>query len=645
MSNLYKEFVQLEAQIKYHDHLYSVVDKPIITNQEYDALVARYQEILEEHPEYKPNHIPGFIDQPDGFQTVDIVEPMISIVKKKDREEFVKWIKKNGGVAPVYEEKLDGVPVRLIYEFGELVGGHLRGSQTLKGILVSHRLKLVKNIPQTVPALKASSRTHIDGEVFCLYEDLEKYALHWDIDPKEIESRTTISGKLKRLKDHERDTLPMYFRVHGAGKDVRDLYKHWMDLRVDLVEWGFEVAEILSGTLLEELFSLKEKPNFGYAIDGIVVKNNDLSKWNDEHMVGYYTYCACYKFPTRCLETVLKGVSWGLTTQGALVGTLYYDPVEYDGTVLQRAKLNYASEYIKAGLSIGSIIQITKSNEIIPNMIGVKELGHGKRIEFPKTCPMCSQPIVKETEDLYCCVNPNCSGLIQKQLERIVSVRGLDIKGLGGKGIEQLIEAGFLSHPKDLFEIKLEDYLSIGIDQNRAEEIVEQVAAVAVLPLNRWLYASCIPEMGVVSALTLAQQYNVHFTELTSLFGMLKNSELMVELFGVDGMVMSEYVTRNEAELLHFFIHFDFENYLVPNDDKIVVAFSGTWILPREELRGKLEEHGYELSDRVTKKVTKLVIADKPSPGKITAAEKFGIPIIRVSKLTTINNLLTELAR
>ncbi|QDB70308.1 putative DNA ligase [Aeromonas phage CF8] len=645
MSQAYLEFVDLEKQIKYHDYLYSVADKPIISDSEYDILVQRYHTLLSEHPEYKPSHTPGFVDVPEGFKVVKLVEPMISILKKKSVDDFQQWIKKNTEGGEVYEEKLDGLGLRLIYKFGGLTIAHLRGSQTQEGLDVTHRVKLVSNIPKQIDEFKHLEYSHVDGEVFCMFKDLERYCEQWDKDYAETEPRSTVSGMMKRLKDNERDTLTMYFRAYGASTSVRALCNDYEHLRTKLEDWGFDTPQRLDGSLLQSLYKLKERPDFGYPIDGIVVKVNDLSKWNDTHMVGYYTYTACYKFPTRCLETKLKDVIWGLSTQGELVGVVTYDPVEYDGTILQRAKFDYANEYIKAGIRIGSIIQVTKANEIIPNIVGVKEIGNGKKIEFPTKCPCCDSLLVIETPAVRRCVNDSCSGKFLKQMNRLVGPRGLDIKGLGKKGLEALVDAGYLSSPQDLFKLTRDDYLNLDVfDQNQVDSILEQISETPKLPLNNWLFASCIPNMGVVAALELAQEQGKLFSELSTLMDVLKNSDILVSLFGVDGLVMSKYVKDNEAVLMHFFIHYNFSNPIQTVPDAIPVAISGGWLIPREELRKRLAEDGYELVDSVTKSVTRLLLGKDPSPGKIAKAEKYGIRTLVLNNNVSYDNLLTMLA-
>jgi DNA ligase (NAD+) len=640
MSEKFKELVGLEAKIRFHDYRYSVLNAPMITNTEYDELVARYYKLVEQQPNFVPRYTPGFIDQPEGFKTIKIIEPMISIVKKQTQEDFLAWIKKNGGENPVHEEKMDGVPIRLGYESGRLVNGHLRGSETLEGIDVTHRLHLVKNIPAFVEEFKDIPFTTVDGEVFCMYEDLYHYADEWDKPRDAIEARSTVGGMLKRLEQSDRDTLKMYYRVHGAGKSLRDGFETWRELKAHLAACGFDVVEELVGELLANLFYLKEKPNFGYPIDGIVVRVNDLSKWNDTKMVGYYSYAACYKFPTSLLETKIKSVTWGLTTQGELTGRLNYEPVQYDGTTLQRCKFDYADQYIKNGIRIGSIIQVTKSNEIIPNLVGVKELGNGRRIFFPKTCPMCDDPIVKETEAVYRCVNARCVGLIQKQLERLVGNSGLKIKGLGPQGIRSLIDQGYLSNPQDIFNLTYENLINVEIDQNRATSIIEQIQQTKDLSLDHWLFAACIPEIGIGAAAELAAQQGVLYQDLPTLIEVLKSSTTLCELFGIVGLSMAEYVNKNEATLFEFFVHYNFDNKVEEAKELIPIVFTGSWIIPRNEIEERLEVLGYSLSERVTKKVTKLFVGDSPSPTKINKATDYGIPIIYVSKTTGFDKFI-----
>lgn len=644
MSSVHHRLVQLEAEIKHHDYLYFVADRPAISNSEYDILVAERNQILQDNPEFDSSHTPGFVEQEGKLLTTPILEPMISIDKKKKVEDFEKWIQKHIRDQAIYEEKLDGVALRLIYEFGNLTIAHLRGGDNAVGTVVTHRIKLVKNIPEWVEEFQEFSRVEVTGEVFCLYKDLDIYCQTCDLNPAETESRTTVSGMLKRLKETETDVLQMYFRAYHASKNLRDIYKDYLTLRTKFEEWGFDIPIRLDGSLLQELYKATTKPDFGYAIDGIVVKDNDLENWVEDKFVGYYKYCVCYKFPTKSIETKIADVDWGLTTQGVLVGTLVYDPVNYDGQILRRAKFDYADEYIKAGIRIGSTILVTKCNEIIPNMISLVEVGKGKPIQFPTKCPCCGEVLVRESQDVIRCVNDSCSGTFIKQMERVVSTKGLNIKGLGPKGIEALVNAGFLTSPCDLFKITYEDYMELdAFDQNQALSIIEQIKNLN-LPLNKWLYAACIPNLGATAAEELAKQQGTLFTDIVTLLDVLKNGTLLCDLFDVTGLVMAKYATDNESELLRFFIHHDFTKPVEIVKDTIPVVFSGVWILPREQLKVQLLEHGFSLEERVTKTVVKLIIGKNPSPGKIAAAEKYGIPVIQVDQLTTIDELIRKLS-
>ncbi|WNV45801.1 DNA ligase [Aeromonas phage AerS_266] len=641
MSKTYLDFVELEKQIKYHDYLYTVVDKPIISDAEYDRLVHEYHELLESNPLFKPQHTPGFVEAPEGFKLIKIKEPLISIVKKKTVEDFNAWIKKNIDTTATEEEKLDGLSVRLGYQYGILAHGHLRGSRSPYGIDVTHRLKLVKNIPTEIPELANVEYAHIDGEVFCTYADLEKYCEKWDKDYSETEPRTTVAGMIKRLKDHETDTLVMYFKAFNADKATREKCKEYPILRKKFEEWGFDIPQQLDGTLLRDLLKATSKPNFGYPIDGIVVKDNDLLNWNDTQMTGYYSYTACYKFPTISLVTKLRDVIWNLTTQGCLTGVLLYDPVEYDGTMLQRAKFDYPDEYIRAGIRIDSVIEVTKANEIIPKLVGIKELGKGKKITFPDKCPCCDSILIVETPSIRRCVNDSCIGKFLKQMSRLVDTQGLNIKGLGPKGLEALIDAGYLSAPHELFQISREDYLNLDVfDQNQVDNILEQLSQTSLLGLEHWLYASCIPNMGAVAALEFAQEQGKRYNDLSEMIVVLKSQTAMMELFGVDGIVMSKYVKDNESKLTSFFSHHNFYNPVKTIPDLIPIAITGSWVISREELKRKLAEEGFGLVDKVTKSITQLIVSKDPSPAKIAKAEQYGIRIIEINSNTSYQMLV-----
>lgn len=649
MSNTIKRIMELEGLIAYHDYLYHNQDKPVISDSQYDILVNEYLGLLEETPAYKPKIRVGFVEVDPSIKVVEIKEPMMSISKRKTKEDFQKWIHSNVSTDASYEDKLDGLALRLVYINGNLDCIHTKGGNGLGGD-VTHRRHLLRNIPDTLPGYESIERAEFTGEAFCKFADFNAYIERHGLNPKETDIRSTASGLMKRHKNTDRDDLVIYFKVYNAGADVRKNFETYPELREHLTSIGFDVPLLLEGSLLTEWLNLPSKPINEYPIDGIVCKDNDLRKWDKEQRGEYYSYATCYKFPTICLETKVTGIDWSLTLDGSLIGTLIYAPVEYDGTQLTRAKLNYAGSYFKKGLGIGSVIQVTKGNEIIPHLVGMLTASTSTKFSFPERCPFCSELTQLEDNDNAArCVNNACEGQLIRRLSRMVDKNGFNVKGLGESRITSLIDNGFLAKHSDLFKLKEEDLINAGVDIKTADEVIGQINKLNDLDLFHWLYALGIPGMGLVRAgeisnlaATNGLNDGLKFHDLKDLMLILTTSTYLNDLFGLDGLVIGSHVKQHQEEIESFLVHYDFTRERSVRSMGIPISISGSWAaLTRKLMEEGLATAGFILTDTVTKSSKVLLAGHKPSPTKVEKANRYGIKIVDITQVHELSSIVT----
>lgn len=653
MQDKLKRILQLEGNIKFHDHLYFNMDSPTISDAEYDEMVHEYNQLLESVPGYKSSLNTGLIAIDQSLIPIDIVEPMLSISKRKTTEDLYKWLKVNIPTEDqVWEDKLDGMAIRLIYEKGYLKFIHTRGNGKQGGD-VSHRRHLLKNIPDHIEEYEDKERAEITGEAFCMFADFDAYIDRHELNPDDIDTRSTVSGLMKKSKTSDRDDLPIYFKAYNASDNVRKGFEKYTELRDHLTSVGFDVPLLIEGGLLQELLELTSKPTFGYPVDGLVVKTDNLRRWEDSQSSSYYTYATCYKFPTISLKTRVVGIDWSLTNQGYLVGTLIYEPVVYDGTTMTRCKLDYADSYFERGLRVGSLIEITKSNEIIPKLVSLVEVGTGKKLGFPDKCPFCHKLVVTESSANVRCINDNCEGQMVKRLSRLSGIDGFNIKGLADKRIEALIDNGFLKEPYDIFTLTQEDIVNAGIDAATATKIIEQVSSLNDLDIHHWLFALGIPGLGVVRAIEISNMsaklgvnegIGTKWSDLETLMVIMKDPQTFFKLFGLDGMVMTKFVLDNEGMITKFLSHYDFTKSHIPSLDGVPVSITGAWnAMTREQLSSILRDNGYILTDRVTKTVKAVLVGNKPSPSKLSNAEGWNIPTINIGNFVDVNDIVRML--
>ena len=643
-----RRILDLEAKIKYHDYMYFNQDMPVISDAEYDDLVREYKELLEQVPDYKSQLRVGFVEVDSKLSTVEITEPMISISKKKTPKDFKVWIARNAHANEVYEDKLDGVAIRLVYTNGVLTAAHTRGRGDV-GEDVTHRMGLVANIPTEIEAYKGFEKRTVTGDCFCLFTDFDEYLKRHSLDPKETDTRSLVSGLLRRQTPGDREDLPIQFKAYNTDLETRKGFKTYDELMVHLGSIGFDIPKRFTEQEVEEMLSLASKPVGEYPIDGIVVKINDLREWEKEQTGEYYTYATCYKFPTLSYETKVTGIDWSLSNEGQLIGTLMYEPVEYDGTKLTRCKLDYAGSYFEKGLRMGSIIRITKANEIIPNLVGLVDPGDGERLHYPENCPFCNKPV--EYYQLYgtaYCKNDSCEGQLIKQLTRLVSKQGLNIKGLGDERVQSLVDNGFLSQPADLFKLTESDFINSGIGKGDAENILNQISRASDRDIIHWLFGLAIPGLGLVRATDISNlaatnglNDGLQLHDAKSFVMVLSDAKYMSDMFGLDGLPMVAHVKKHADEILDFLSHYDFNRQSVVKEVGIPIAITGAWAArPRSMMEEGLANAGYTVTDSVTKSSKCLLIGDKPGASKLEKANRYGIPKYNITQVHTMNGLI-----
>ncbi len=655
MSNGIKRLLELQGLLKYHDHLYHTLDQPIISDSDYDILKYEYDDLAKEHPEVlDPEVRPGFLEPPAQLGKVTITEPMISVDKKKDKDSYNKWIATNVKTEAIEEDKLDGIALRFIYNDGVLARIHTRGRNNIGGD-VSHRRHLLKNIPDTCELHEDKKEVHFTGEAYCLRADFEAYCARHKLDINDTDPRSTVSGLMKRGESTERDDLPVYVTIYGASRNVRDEYDTYLQLRDHIQECGFVIPRLIDATMREEYLNLTELPKLEYAIDGIVAKDNDLRKWEEEQTGEYYTYAVCYKFPTVTLETTVTGIDWSLTNTGEFIGTLMYKPVEYGGTNLTRCKFDYMKSYFEKGLRVGSTITVTKSNEIIPKLISLVDPGKGEKLDFPSKCPFCNGPTTPTNISVKC-TNGECEGQIVKRLLAIFSIDAFNIHGMGDKRIEQLVAIGKLTQPADIFKLDDNDLIEGGVPPASTDKIIQAIKEVGKNDLSKWLFALAIPSLGKVRCVELSNlsatnglNDGLKFSNLTDFMRIITDGQAMVDMFGLDGVKIAAHCKKQEDQVTKFLAHYDFGRPAQLGLDGIPVAISGAWNgLTRRDLTEVLRQNDFVLSDSVTKTCKALITGSKPSPSKLETAKRYNIPVFDITQIQDVNgivNLLGNIGR
>lgn len=384
------------------------------------------------------------------LEKIEHEHPMLSLPKTKDITELDRFI---GDYDYIMMPKLDGLTCSLTYENGELVRAETRGDGHV-GENILHNAKVIKNIPNFITY---KERLVVDGEVICKYEDFEQFSKDYK------NTRNFAAGSIRLLDSQECERRNLTFIVWDV---IEGFEEHdYLHKKLEKVfKLGFQIVDFTAWLdyLNEEVEYIKNLGKF-YPIDGIVVKYESKKLRQSLPATSHHLGGAiAYKFYNEEYPTKLLDIEWTMGRTGVLTPVAKFEPVEIDGTSVERASLHNLS-IMKETLGtnspcVGDIVYVFKSNEIIPQIsrLECQENVLRKRIEIPSTCPICDSELKQVVSDLsdtinLTCTNPNCEGKLINKLDHYCGKKGLDIKGLSKKTLSKLMDWGWIQKLSDLY--------------------------------------------------------------------------------------------------------------------------------------------------------------------------------------------------
>lgn len=527
---------QLRSQIDKAAYYYWVQDDPIMLDAEYDHLMVQLKELERLHPELitsdSPSQRVGGAAQ-EGFATVRHQIPMLSIDNAFTEESLLSFNQRLRNILseePTFccELKLDGVAISLIYQNGLLVRAATRGDGTT-GEDVTANVRTVRSIPLRLMGDDFPEHLEVRGEIFMGDEGfakLNEQSLYHGGKPF-ANPRNAAAGSLRQLDAGITATRPLKFFAYGLG-EVSESFSpssQWQSLE-KIKQWGFPVSRensICRGVaeVLNYYKRIQEKRfGLGLAIDGIVVKVDELEL---QRRVGFTSraprWAVAYKFPAQEQTTVVLGVQFQVGRTGVITPVAKLDPVQIAGVTVSRATLHNADEIERLDLRVGDTVIVRRAGEVIPQVIRVVE---GLRppdstaIVLPTSCPACHSFVARLSGKvaMRCSGGLICSAQRKEALKHFVSRSAMNIKGLGEKLIEQLVEQELVQTPVDLFRLSLESLASLPrMGTKSASNILSAIEKAKQTTLARFLFALGIHQVGEKCATSLA----LHFRGMTPL--------------------------------------------------------------------------------------------------------------------------------
>ena len=651
------ELRKLRDELRHHEELYYVNDSPEISDSEYDALLARLQELEAQHPELitpdSPTQRVG--GRPaEGFPEVVHRRPMLSLENTYNIEELVAFdqrcqrLAEGRPVEYVVELKIDGVSISLLYEDDILARGVTRGDGRI-GEEVTQNARTIRSVPLKLRAKKTPAPAiEVRGEVFIPRRVFERTNAEREEqgEPRFANPRNAAAGTLRQLdsKAVAKRGLDMFAYDLIAG-ERKPFTTHW-----EALEW-MEAAGFRVNPHRERCSSITEVIDFcnrmetqrddlDYEIDGLVVKVNSTTLQDEFGTTAKAPrWAAAYKYPARQATTQVVSIVVQVGRTGALTPVANLEPVLLAGTTVSRATLHNADEVKRLGVRIGDWVLIEKGGEVIPKVLKViesKRTGEEKQFRMPRKCPVCGGEISKvEGEVVSRCIAADCPAQLKGKLLHFASRRAMRIEGLGGSLVDQLVQKGMLRDFGDLYKLTLTDVAGLErMAKKSATNLLTQIEASKSRDLSNLVYALGIRHVGDRTAGLLAR----HFGSLEAL-GKASVEELddIPEI----GLTVAESVRdwfddAGNVELCERLHAAGVQTKIVRSashklDEKFVnKQFVLTGTLPsltRDEAKALIEARGGRVMSSVSKK-TDYVIAGEEAGSKLEKAKTLGVPLL-----------------
>ncbi|MCX5726076.1 MAG: NAD-dependent DNA ligase LigA, partial [Candidatus Saganbacteria bacterium] len=535
---------KLKDEIRHHDHLYYVLDKPKITDAEYDKLFRELIDLENKHPGLITN------DSPTGrvggaplkeFKAAKHSERLMSLDNAFDTEElkdFDRRIRK--GLAGekinyVCELKIDGLAVSLVYKNGVLVQGSTRGDGVL-GEDITQNLKTIKSIP-----LKLNEEVDLEvrGEAYLPYKDFVKLNEEREEkeEPKFANPRNAAAGSLRQLDPKITAGRPLDIFIY-YGK-VPGNKTHYETLEY-VKKLGFKVnPNIMLCHGLSEVEAYVEKWEKGrerlnYEIDGIVVKVDNLQ---DQKKLGTTTHAPrwaiAFKYPPIQAETVIEDIKVQVGRTGAITPVAHLKPVHLAGVIVKRATLHNEDEIKRKDIKIKDHIIVQRAGEVIPEVVSVvkkKRTGKEKEFHMPKSCPVCGAEIVKpEGEAVARCTNLSCPAQVRERIRHFTTRAAMDIEHAGPAFIDRLVDKKLIHDVADLYYLDKADILKLErMADKSAENVIGAISGSKDRPYGKLIYALGIRHVGKHLATLLAE----NFSSIDKLIGISKEKLMKIREIG-----------------------------------------------------------------------------------------------------------------
>lgn len=642
------EMRELVDKLNRYAYQYYVLDEPTIADVEYDRLydqlLAMEKEsgiVLADSPTVRVGGQPL-----SKFESVRHLGRLYSLDKCQSKEELRAWLEKlknADGKLPTcsLEYKYDGLTINLTYENGELVRGATRGNG-VEGEDVTAQVKTIKSVPLKIDY---KGVLEVQGEGIMRLSELEKYNAKEGVTPLK-NARNGVAGAIRNLDPKvtaERNLEVNVYNVNFIDKPFEsgsDMIEFLRDNKFR-VSGKFELYNDIDDIIAGVDAIGESRDSLDFLIDGAVIKVDDVAT---RERLGFTEkfprWAMAFKYPAQEATTIVKDVVWQVSRTGKLNPLAILEPVELAGVTVSRATLNNYSEILRKDIKIGSRVFVRRSNDVIPEIMGVAEhYPNSREIDKPTVCPACGSPVEWQGAFAKCTNYKNCVPAVVSALTHFVSKEAMNIEGLSEKTIETLMEEGVLGSFVDIYRLEAEDFEGIeGFKETKINNILTAIDNSKNTTLSRLIFALGIANIGKKASKQLAEKFgsmdNIQKASLEDLTSIEDFGEIMAKSV-IDYFANQDHVKAIE-ELYSLGVKIKEEEKRSGAMTGYVVVLTGSLpTLKRSQAKQLIEEHGGKTADSVSKAVN-LVVAGEDAGSKLDKATKLGIKIIDEAQLLSM---------
>ncbi|MCM0022225.1 MAG: NAD-dependent DNA ligase LigA [Tagaea sp.] len=662
------ELARLAKAIMRHDLAYHAKDAPLIADSEYDALKRRNDAIEKRFPLLTRGDSPSKkVGAPAaaGFAKIRHAVPMLSLdnaFADDDVREFGARVRRFLSLtedAPLVfsaEPKIDGLSISLLYENGAFAKGATRGDGE-EGEDVTANLRTIAEIPAKLKG-RAPEAIEVRGEIYMTRDDFLRMndAQEKAGDKSFANPRNAAAGAVRQLDPAITAKRPLRFFAYTLGRYEGPAIETQAELIARLAAWGFPVNPETRGcageTELLDFYAAigAKRAELPYDIDGVVYK---VDRFDLQRRLGFVArsprWAIAHKFPAERAATKLVKIEIQVGRTGALTPVAILEPVNVGGVMVARATLHNQDEIRRKDVREGDTVVLQRAGDVIPQIVEVvldKRPKDAKEFPFPTECPICKSKAMRaEGEVVWRCTGGlSCDAQVVERLRHFAMRTAFDIEGLGEKNVEELHSLGWLKRPGDVFRIAAHrDDLAKrdGWGEKSVEKLLAAIEARRRVPLDRFVFALGIRQVGEATARLLAQHYETLPKWRDAMIAVAGGDETArAELLAIDQVgaalaadIAAFFAERHNLDALDDLARFvDAVPLAKPKSDSPVagktIVFTGTLEkMSRDEAKARAQALGAKVAGSVSKK-TDLVVAGPGAGSKLAEAAKHGVRVI-----------------